>query len=141
MRGSGLYSSEADFLIAVNRTQNNSRYSKLVFSRHDSDDDEIVTEFELSKYRLVEYKDSVSEGSLLKQEDGRTDDSNEKIILQEIEDIKKDKNINEVETNELSHLFDSNQAKMVKKTFYNAIDKLVFKGNIEKLKKGTYSIK
>lgn len=141
MRGSGLYSSEADFLIAVNRTASNSRYAKLVFSRHDNDDDEMVTEFDFSKNRVVQFKELVSETSLLMDQDRRIDETNERIIYEKMQSIVEAKNVNEVETNELANLVEGDEAKMSRKTFFNGIDKLLERSKIEKLKKGLYAVK
>jgi KaiC/GvpD/RAD55 family RecA-like ATPase len=140
MRGSGLYTSEAEFLIAVNRTLFDKRYIKLVLSRHDEDISDKVDQFEITENRLIVQMNKVDEGALFMQQDRRIDDTNANLIFTEVSLICKSKGSVEFEISELKHLIGKGSGKMSRVTLHEAMGKLIDKKKVEWMAKGKYRV-
>jgi len=140
MSGSRIYASEADFLIGINRTANNSRYSKLIVSRYDKDDIETVNKFEINDSQSVHFLGKVVEKSLFMDIDGRYDNKNETLIFDEMKRICAEREVAQIQTAELSHLFGDDENKMSRVTFHASISKLKKRGVISQSNKGIYTL-
>ncbi len=142
MSGSRIYGSEAEFLIAVNRTLANKRYIKLIYSRHDNDESDTVDQFEISDNRLTKLMGKVSESSMLIEQDGRqdgrVDDTKTNLILAEIESVCHQKGSNDFISAEISHLWKHGKFSSV--TFYSHLKKLIHRNKVEELGKHNYRL-
>ena len=75
IKGSSVFSQEADFAIGINRA-NKRRYQKDIFFRYTSDDTEYVKEFSIDDNVSLNYLGEALEYDILKGADGRKDSSN-----------------------------------------------------------------
>ena len=140
MSGSRIYGSEADFVIDVNRTATNGRYIKLAWSRHGNDILDTVDKFEITENRVVKSVGKVSEYSLLKEQDGRFDDTNSNLVLDEIQSICNRKNCKEIETADLKHLYEGANAKFTRTTFFDILKRPEVKCKVESMRRGKYRL-
>ena len=141
MSGSRIYSQDADFIVAVNRTQMNDRYVKLVSSRYCPDESDLVAKFEITDNQLVRLVGKVTEQSLLSKMDGRFDSSNRDLIWEEIQEQCGSSQKDEFFTSDLAHLYEGDTSVMEKKAFHIHLNELMEKQQIERLKKGHYKLK
>jgi RecA-family ATPase/uncharacterized protein YdhG (YjbR/CyaY superfamily) len=138
MAGSRVLAQEADFMIGISRTPDGTRYMKEVAFRYAQENDETVTTFVINSNAWLVPGSQVSEFSLLKNADGRADDSNAESIFEVIEESTNTKGL--ITTSELLSLFVESKI-MSKPTLYANLNKLETKGKIEKLAKGQYRVK
>jgi hypothetical protein len=122
MSGSRIYMQEADFMIGINRTSDNTRYVKLVFSRYDKDDYETVDTFILDENLSIEIVGQDKEAKILACYDRRHDSANTEAVHAEIRKVVEETGTNDFETGQIKHLYESGQ--MSKQTFYDALKDL-----------------
>jgi KaiC/GvpD/RAD55 family RecA-like ATPase len=140
MSGSRIYGSEADFVIDVNRTATNGRYIKLAWSRHGNDILDTVDKFEITENRVVRIIGKASEYSLIREQDGRYDDTNLNLVLDEIQSICARKNCNEIDIADLKHLFEGANTKFTKQTFYDILKRDDVKCKFRNIGRGKYRL-
>jgi hypothetical protein len=140
MSGSRIYGSEADFVIDVNRTATNGRYIKLAWSRHGNDMLDTVDKFEITENRLVKIVGKASEYSLLREQDGRYDDTNLNLVLDEFQSISEQKKCKEIDISDIKHLFEGANAKFSRQTFFAILKKPEVKCKIKNISKGKYRL-
>lgn len=133
MAGSRVLAQEADFAIAVSRTQMNHRYIKNVFFRYADDYSETVTTFKIDDNLWLKKLNEVEEFKLFQEMDGRRDSSNADSILEYL----KTKSCST--TGELEKEFVQTNT-MGRKTLFNNLKKLVLNDVIIN-KKGNYCVR
>lgn len=138
LAGSRMLAQEADFMIGISKTPDGNRYMKEVAFRYAQENDETVTTFMINPNAWLIPAMEVTESSLLKASDGRTDDSNAESLLEEIEELTSLKGY--AHSRELLSRFVDSQI-MSKPTMYANLTKLATKGKIEKMAKGQYRVK
>ena len=124
MSGSRIYASEADFIIGINRISDNSRYMKLIASRYEKDDYDTVDQFKINDVSIVELTEKVIESTFFSETDGRFDDSNANIIMDEIVKILAGKVEKEISPKELKHLYLGENKQMSWPTLFAGLNKL-----------------
>ena len=139
LAGSRILAQEADFLIGISKSPDSTRYVKEVAYRYKASDDEKVTTFIINDYVCIEPTNKVSEASILKEKDGRADNTNTDMVL----DLINEKSLSPqgyATTRELFiTLVDSDI--MSKPTMYSQLKKLESKGKILNPSKGIYKVK
>jgi len=136
MSGSRIYMQEADFIIGINRSIDNTRYVKLVASRHANDDYDTVDTFKLDDNLCIEMTGQRNEASILASYDGRHDTTNVDTLYAEIQKIVEASGSNEFKTADIKHLYEDKT--MAKATFFPALAELCESGRIKKLSNGKY---
>ncbi len=118
MAGSRVLAQEADFAIAVTRTQLDDRYIKNIFFRYADDYSETVTKFKVNPKNLwIDSIEEVKELSLYKEMDGRYNSNNADLILNYLNSKGTTK------TGELEKTFVETNT-MGRKTLFNNLKKL-----------------
>jgi RecA-family ATPase len=130
MAGSRVLAQEADFAIAVTRTQLNDRYIKNIFFRYADDFTETVTKFKINEKLWIDYTEEIQEYMLYRELDGRTDSSNADMILEFI------KSNSCTTSSVLERTFVANST-MGRKTLFNNLKKLQTQNLIDN-NKGNY---
>lgn len=128
LAGSRILGQEADFLIGVNKSPSGVRYMKEIASRYKPENDEYVSVFSINDHTWLELSDAVSEASILRNNDGRVDETNTELILNFIQ-TKTTSPQTYVHSSELIAEFVSTKY-MSKATLYNQLKKLEIKGSI-----------
>jgi hypothetical protein len=130
---------EADFLIGINRTIQNTRYIKLVCARYDRDDYDTVDVFDINENQCITITSQVCEEDLLIENDGRSDSSNVSAIHQEMLRIAEEENTEVIFVEAIKYLYEGGA--MSKQTFYQSIKKLEQKGKLKRMSgKGKYRV-
>ncbi|WP_282142798.1 AAA family ATPase [Cellulophaga baltica] len=130
MAGSRVLAQEADFAIAVTRTQLDDRYIKNIFFRYADDNSETVTKFKVNSESLwIDSVEEVKELSLYKEMDGRYNSSNADLILNYLNSEGTTK------TGELEKIFVETNT-MGRKTLFNNLKKLKCENLIIQNEKG-----
>lgn len=136
LAGSRMLAQEADFMIGVGKSPEGKRYVKEVAFRYKPEDSENVKMFDIDNNQWIIEGAAISEAALLKESDGRQDDTNSTAILDFI--IEKTESIQgETYTGEMIENFVSTKM-MSKATLFNCLEKLVIKEKITKIGKGKY---
>ena len=137
LAGSRMLAQEADFMIGISKSLDGIRYMKEVAFRYAPENDETVTTFQINANAWLCPSYEVPEHSLLKNSDGRKDDSNKEIMLDYIEenyDVNK-----EFFTRTLIEQL-VNTKIMAKPTMYSCLEKLTRDKKIKKVSKGKYML-
>lgn len=132
--GSRVISQEADFALAINRTAEGTRYLKDIFNRY-KEDTQVVNVFEIDKNCILAKNiDFTTERELLKDDDGRVDDTNRDEILSLMKEQEQTK------TSQFKkRLVESGIMKQI--TLQTNLKKLIEEGKIYRISKGVYKIK
>lgn len=138
LAGSRMLAQDADFAIGVSRTHDGTRYLKEVAFRYAQENADTVTAFIINENSWLIPTVEVPEATLLKEADGRNDDSNSSLILDFIEAKTEAQEL--VKTNDLMVEF-VNSKVMSKPTMYSCLSKLEGQGKITKPQKGLYKLK
>ena len=138
LAGSRMLAQEADFMIGVSKTPDGSRYMKEVAFRYAPENDETVTTFIINENAWLIPTLEISEAALLKTSDGRSDESNADLLLEEIEEQTEKKGF--ATAAELLVKFEESKI-MSKPTLFSRLNKMISKGKIEKINKGNYRVK
>ncbi|MDR3711310.1 MAG: hypothetical protein P4L51_00720 [Puia sp.] len=136
MRGSTIFAQEADFIIGINKTIENTRYIKLVASRHDRDDYDQVETFEINDNLCIEITGKEYEAKILATYDRRHDSKNTEAVYVEIQKVIEGSGNNDFQTQQIKHLYEGKQ--MSKQTFHDALKDLCDLEKIKWLSKGKY---
>ncbi|MCM4172454.1 hypothetical protein DHD32_13250 [Arenibacter sp. TNZ] len=123
MAGSRVLAQEADFAIAVTRTQLNDRYIKNIFFRYADDYSETVTTYSIDDKLWINSIGEVHEYKLYQEMDGRRDNSNADGILEYL------KSNSCSASGELEKEFVSTNT-MSRKTLFNNLKKLILQNEI-----------
>ena len=138
LAGSRILAQEADFLIGVSKSADGTRYVKEVAFRYKPEDDEKVTTFTINDNAFLEPTNHVSEASILKEKDGRSDSTNTDMVL----DLINEKSISPQGYATTKDLFVNlvDNDIMSKPTLYAQLKKLQSKGKITNPSKGIYKV-
>ncbi len=136
LAGSRMLGQEADFMIGIGKNLEGKRYFKEVSFRYRQEQQENVTVFDIDGYQWLVAGAELPEAALLKEADGRKDDTNPDQIFDFIQD-KTDSLQGETYTRELMAEFVTT-AIMSKQTLYNCLDRLEKGNRITKQGKGVY---
>jgi hypothetical protein len=111
---------------------------KEVAFRYAPENDETVTTFIINENAWLIPTLEISEAALLKTSDGRSDESNADLLLEEIEEQTEKKGF--ATAAELLVKFEESKI-MSKPTLFSRLNKMISKGKIEKINKGNYRVK
>jgi hypothetical protein len=136
LAGSRMLGQEADFLIGIGKNLEGKRYFKEVSFRYRQEQQENVTVFDIDGYQWLIAGAELPEAALLKEPDGRKDDTNPEQVYEFIHD-KTLSPQGETYTRELIAEFVT-IAVMSKQTLYNCLDRLEKSDRISKKGKGVY---
>lgn len=136
LAGSRMLGQEADFMIGIGKNLEGKRYFKEVSFRYRQEQQENVTVFDIDSYQWLIAGAEIPEAALLKEPDGRKDDTNPEQIFEFIHD-KSISTQGETYTRELIAEFVTS-AIMSKQTLYNCLDRLEKGNRITKQGKGVY---
>ncbi|HUC81522.1 MAG TPA: BT4734/BF3469 family protein [Flavisolibacter sp.] len=136
LAGSRILAQEADFLIAVGKTPDGRRYYKEVAFRYKPENSDMVKLFEIDSHLWLLPTAEMPETEVLKEKDGRTDDTNSEMILEFIVD-KTNSPQGETYTSELMNEFVDSKI-ISKQTLYNCLSKLENQDKVSKKGKGIY---
>ena len=87
LAGSRVLAQEADFMIGIGKSLDNQRYIKEVAFRYKQENDETVQLFEINNDLWINLIDKVPEHQILKQTDGREDNTNAEQIVEYINSV------------------------------------------------------
>jgi len=136
LAGSRILGQEADFMIGVGKSPDNKRYIKEVSFRYREEKQDAVTLFEIDSCQWLIQGAELPEAALLKEKDGRIDDTNPEQVFEFIHS----KTISpqgETYTQELCVQF-VNSGAMSKQTLFNSLDRLQKDERITKQGRGVY---
>ncbi|WP_409028813.1 AAA family ATPase [Gracilimonas sediminicola] len=134
LAGSRILAQEAEFMIGVNRSFNNTRYLKDVAYRYQREQEKVLT-FDIGEdFRLVE-KDEVYENTLIRELDGRVDHSTREQILSFVEEKSEDSEDGLVTTSDIKGFIDKSDTQV-----QEWLTKLVNEGKLTKPKRGYYTL-
>jgi KaiC/GvpD/RAD55 family RecA-like ATPase len=136
LAGSRILAQEADFLIGVGKTPDGRRYYKEVAFRYKPENSDMVQLFEIDSHLWLIPTAQMPETEVLKEKDGRNDDTNVEMIYEFILD-KTNSPQGETYTSELMKEFVETGA-ISKQTLYNCLSKLENK-KVQKKGKGIYT--
>jgi hypothetical protein len=136
LAGSRMLAQEADFMIGIGKNLEGKRYFKEVSFRYRQEQQENVTVFDIDSYQWLIAGAELPETALLKEPDGRKDDTNPDQIFDFIQD-KTNSPQGETYTRELMEEFVTT-AIISKQTLYNCLDRLEKANRITKQGKGVY---
>jgi hypothetical protein len=136
LAGSRMLSQDADFMIGIGRTPEGKRYMKEVAYRYRPENSEFVTIFEMDDCQWIFPTMEIPESALLKESDGRTDDTNPEQIFDFIYD-KTHSEKGETYTKELMKEFVETK-EVSKQTLYSCLKKLEQAKRIAKQGRGVY---
>jgi RecA-family ATPase len=135
LAGSRMLAQDADFAIGVSRTHDGTRYLKEVAFRYAQENAETVTAFMINENSWLIPTVEVPEATLLKETDGRNDDSNAELIFDFI--VENTQNQDTVRTKQLLEEFVDCKI-MSKPTMFASLNKLMAKNKISKPHNGQY---
>lgn len=134
IKGSSVFSQEADFAIGINSIQKNSiRYQKEIFFRYLNCKEDLVNTFKINNNSCVELLGERDEDELLNGKDGRRDELKIKYIL----DYFKENTCKKHKTADLVKHF-SNKLGIQERQIKNYLKKLLNEGKLKNSKKGFY---
>jgi len=136
LAGSRMLGQEADFLIGIGKNLEGKRYFKEVSFRYRQEQQENVTVFDIDSHQWLIVGSEMPEAALLKEPDGRKDDTNPEQIFEFIHD-KTLSTQGETYTGELMKEFVDSKI-MSKQTLYNCLSRLEKDQRISKQGKGVY---
>lgn len=136
LAGSRMLGQEADFLIGIGKNLEGKRYFKEVSFRYRQEQQENVTLFEIDCHQWLVAGAELPEAALLKEADGRKDETNPDQVFEFIHD-KTISTQGETYTRELMAEFVQSNI-MSKQTLYNCLDRLEKGNRITKQGKGVY---
>ncbi len=136
LAGSRILGQEADFLIAIGKSNDGKRYYKEVSFRYKQEQNESVTLFEIDSNQWLIQGAELPESALLKDKDGRADDTNPEQVFEFIAE-KTISPAGETYTSELQAEFIASGL-MSKQTLYNCLNRLEKDERIQKLGRGVY---
>jgi KaiC/GvpD/RAD55 family RecA-like ATPase len=136
LAGSRILAQESDFMIGIGRTPEGKRYMKEVAYRYRPENDEFVTVFEMDTDQWITPTVEMPEAALLKESDGRTDDTNPEQIFDFIYD-KTHSEQGETYAKELMKEFVETE-EVSKQTLYTCLKKLEKAKRITKQGRGVY---
>lgn len=136
LAGSRILGQEADFLIGVGKSNDGKRYYKEVSFRYKQEQSESVTLFEIDNNQWLIQGAELPESALLKDKDGRADDTNPEQVFEFISE-KTISPAGETYTSELQAEFVASGI-MSKQTLYNCLNRLEKDERIQKLGRGVY---
>jgi KaiC/GvpD/RAD55 family RecA-like ATPase len=136
LAGSRILGQEADFLIGIGKSNDGKRYYKEVSFRYKQEQSESVTLFEIDNNQWLIQGAELPESALLKDKDGRADDTNPEQIFEFIAE-KTISPAGETYTSELQAEFIVSGI-MSKQTLYNCLNRLEKDERIQKLGRGVY---
>lgn len=136
LAGSRILGQEADFLIGIGKSNDGKRYYKEVSFRYKQEQSESVTLFEIDSNQWLIQGAELPESALLKDKDGRADDTNPEQIFEFIAD-KTLSPAGETYTSALQAEFIASGI-MSKQTLYNCLNRLEKDERIQKLGRGVY---
>lgn len=136
LAGSRMLGQEADFMIGIGKNLEGKRYFKEVSFRYRQEQQENVTVFDIDQYQWLIAGAELPEAALLKEPDGRNDDTNPEQIFDFIHE-KTTSTQGETYTRELMAEFVTT-AIISKQTLYNCLDRLEKSNRISKTGKGIY---
>lgn len=136
LAGSRMLAQEADFMLGIGKSSDGKRYLKEVAFRYKPENEDTVMLFDIDGHQWIIPGAELPEAAVLKETDGRADDTNPEAIYNFIHD-KTLSSQGETYTRELIAEFVTTGA-MVKATLYNALHKLEKQGRISKTGKGVY---
>ncbi len=135
LAGSRILAQEADFMLGVSKSPNGTRYLKEVAFRYYPENDEEVYTFTINENIWLDLTGSAPEYTLLKEDDGRRDESNSEHLLQFLSE-----NSNElVPIGDFLKKFVDSKI-MSKPTIYSNLKKLVREKKISNPSKGYYRL-
>lgn len=136
LAGSRMLAQEADFMIGIGKNLEGKRYFKEVSFRYCQEQQENVTVFDIDSYQWLVPGAEMPETALLKEPDGRKDDTNPDQVFEFIHD-KTLSEQGETFTRELSEEFVATGI-MSKQTLFNCLSRLEKDQRITKKGKGVY---
>lgn len=136
LAGSRILGQEADFLIGIGKSNDGKRYYKEVSFRYKQEQTETVTIFEIDSNQWLLQGAELPETALLKDKDGRADDTNPEQVFEFIVE-KTLSAAGETYTSELQTQFVTSGI-MSKQTLYNCLSRLEKDERIQKLGRGVY---
>lgn len=139
LAGSRVVSQESDFVIGINKSINNQRYIKLLFTRYDRDDQEKVELFHFDDNITVKITGEEYEGHLLAgKRDNRVDDTNAEKVFNLIFDKYA---ATVVKSQELkTALVDCVPPVMSEPTLHASLSKLINTRRLQKVSHGCYQV-
>lgn len=136
LAGSRILGQEADFLIGIGKSNDGKRYYKEVSFRYKQEQTELVTLFEIDGNQWLMQGAELPESALLKEKDGRADDTNPEQVYEFIHE-KTLSPAGETYTAELQREFVTSGI-MSKQTLYNSLSRLEKDERIQKIGRGVY---
>ena len=136
LAGSRMLAQEADFMIGVGRSPEGKRYVKDVAFRYKAEDSENVMTFDIDMNQFAIQGIQLPEVVLLKETDGREDDTNPDAVLEFIQEKSKSEK-GECYISELKENFVTGKL-MANATLFNSLTKLQKAEKITKQGKGIY---
>ncbi|CAN1570377.1 Archaeal primase DnaG/twinkle, TOPRIM domain [Spirosomataceae bacterium] len=138
LAGSRILAQEADFMLGVSKSPNGTRYLKEVAFRYYPENDEEVYTFTINENIWLDLTGSAPEYTLLKEDDGRRDESN----LDQILDFFNNKSTDGVKLIPIKDLMGNfvDNKLMSKPTLYANLKKLIAQKKIKNDIKGIYEL-
>lgn len=136
LAGSRVLSQEADFLIGISKTPDGRRYVKEISFRYRQENTETVKLFDIDENLWLNPSVDIPEAEVLKEKDGREDDTNQLLILEFV----KEKTFTpkgETYTHEIVKQFVEPNV-FSKQTMFTCLSKLEKQGKVQKIGKGVY---
>lgn len=141
LAGSRVIGQELDFMIGINRTNDNDRYIKDVAYRYAADDSEFVTKFIINEHLVIESLGPAREHNLLEGiVSSDNQNQNDQLLSQYFKDFTQGDVAVIVETKNLVQQFVTPQM-MSKPTLHASLDRLIENGTIYKVSIGKYALK
>lgn len=136
LAGSRILSQEADFLIGINKTHDGRRYLKEISFRYRQENTDTIKVFDIDENLWLHPSVDIPEAEVLKEKDGREDESNLLLILEFI----KEKTFSakgETHTQEIQKHFVDAQV-FSRQTMFTCLSKLEKQGKVEKIGRGVF---
>ncbi len=134
LAGNRIFAQEAEFMIGVNRSFNNTRYIKDVAYRYQREAEKVLT-FDISDDFRIINRDEVFENTLIREMDGRVDNFTREQIISFIEEKSEESEDGAVTTSEIKNFCDKSDTQV-----QSWLSKLVNEGELIKLKRGHYKL-
>lgn len=134
LAGSRILAQEAEFMIGVNRSFNNTRYIKDVAYRYQREAEKVLT-FDIGDDFRIINREEVFENTLIREMDGRVDNSTREQIINFIEEKSEESEDGLVTTSEIKNFCDKSDTQV-----QDWLSKLVNEGELIKPKRGHYKI-
>lgn len=136
MAGSRILAQEVDFLLGISKSLENRRYFKEVTFRYCPEQSDTVSMFDIDSCQWLQKVAELPESALLKDADGREDDTNPEMLYNFIHE-KTLSDTGRATTKELMEEFVKPKT-MSKQTMYSSIDKLALAKRVDNTVKGIF---